>query len=79
MHWTPRSKLSCAALRRLKKKLHLEGDVTVSDVLRLPGLFTGRESGANPEKDWPSLKKVLQRTVQQAIKDPKGVFAKLSS
>lgn len=50
----------------LKKKFKLSGELTLSDLLKLPGLFGGQEAELNAEKIWPELKKILQKAVERA-------------
>ncbi len=55
-----------SAVGKIKKRFKLAGEITVADVLKLPGVFTNEESQVDPEKSWPSLKKVLKQALDQA-------------
>ncbi len=64
-------------IAKLKKKYKLPGEITVSDVLRLPGIFGGAESEKDPEKLWHAIKKSLAQALELAIKSKKIEGAKL--
>jgi uncharacterized protein (TIGR00255 family) len=55
-------------VRHLKKRYKLEGDISISDLIKLPGVFSGEESDIDAEKNWPELKKVLTQALAQARK-----------
>ncbi len=55
------------SVRKLKKKFKLAGEVSVSDLLKLPGIFGGEESPVDPEKSWSQLSKVLNRALEEAV------------
>ena len=51
--------------RDLAREFHLENDLRLSDVVRLPGAVEIRESFLDPEAVWPLLEKGLQRAFQE--------------
>jgi uncharacterized protein (TIGR00255 family) len=63
---------------QLKKKFKLGGELTISDIFKLPNLFEGKENNLDPEKIWPQVKKVLQKTLDNAIKAKQLEGAKLA-
>lgn len=71
-------RLYLQSIARLKKKFKLQGDVTVSDILQLPGIFGGPESAEDPDKAWPEIKKVLAKALDLAVKAKKVEGAKLA-
>ena len=56
------------ALYKLKKKFHLKDEISLGDLLKLPGIFTAESSLENPEKYWASLKKVLKKALAKSIR-----------
>ncbi len=48
----------------LAREFHLENDLRLSDVVKLPGAVETRESFLDPESVWPVLEKSLQRAFQ---------------
>ena len=56
------------SIQKLKKKFKLAGDVSVGDLLRLPGIFGTEDSGVDPEKKWLQISKVLNQAVEHAVK-----------
>ena len=67
-----------SSLKKVGRKFGLKGEITVSDVLRFPGVLNGEESATNPEKDWIKIKKVLATTLVQVTKARKLEGGKLS-
>lgn len=57
-----------AAIRRLKRRFRLTDDVSLADLLKLPGIFKMESLEGEPEKVWPDLKKIMQRTLLQLVK-----------
>lgn len=51
-------------VKDLAREFHLENDLRLSDVIRLPGAVETRESFLDPEDVWPALEKSLQRAFQ---------------
>ncbi len=49
--------------RSLKKEFHLENDLTLSDLIKLPGVVESQEVLVNPEKIWPVFEKSLTRAI----------------
>lgn len=66
------------SIQKLKKKFKLEGKVTVTDLLRLPGIFSGEESAIDPEKSWPQILKVLDIALEAAVKAKQAEGRKLA-
>lgn len=50
--------------RDLGREFHLENDLRLSDVVKLPGAVEMRESFLDPEAVWPALEKSLRRAFQ---------------
>jgi len=48
----------------LAREFHLENDLRLSDIVRLPGAVETRESFLDPEAVWPALEKSLRRAFQ---------------
>ena len=66
------------SIQKLKKKFKLAGDVSVGDLLRLPGIFGAEESIVDPEKKWPQISKVLNQALEQAVKARQAEGKKLA-
>ncbi|MCA9404595.1 MAG: YicC family protein [Candidatus Omnitrophica bacterium] len=49
--------------KQLQKEFGLENNLTLSDVVRLPGVIETKESLVQPEKVWPSLQKSLTKAL----------------
>jgi uncharacterized protein (TIGR00255 family) len=49
--------------RDLGKKYHLKNDVSVADIMRLPGVVEAKEVFVQPGELWPVMEKALQRAV----------------
>lgn len=47
----------------LQKEFGLQNDLSLSDVVRLPGVIETKETLVQPEKVWPSLKKSLTKAL----------------
>lgn len=56
-----------ASVKKLKRKFRLDGDLSVSDLLRLPGIFTAEERKTDVEKVWPFLKRLLDQGLKKAV------------
>lgn len=65
-------------LNKIKKKFKIQGEVTISDLIRLPGIFGTEESTADSDKDWPKLKKVLTNALDGAHKSKQIEGSKLA-
>ena len=61
-------KFYLSSISKLKKKFKIQGELSVAELLKLPGIFSGEESGIDPEKSWKPIKKVLGKALDQAIK-----------
>ncbi len=57
-----------SAAGKLKKKYRLSGEISIDQVLRLPGIFTTAEQETDPEKSWPEIKKALTKALAMADK-----------
>ncbi len=51
------------AVRRIQKKFQLKGEISVSDLLALPRIFSVEKKAEAPEKFWPSIKILLEQAV----------------
>lgn len=49
--------------QRLKKEFGVKGDLSLSDLVRLPGVLEAYESAIEPEALWPSLAKGFERAL----------------
>lgn len=56
------------AAKKIQKKYRLAGEVSIDQILRLPGIFTGEERETDPEKSWPEIKKTLSKALAAADK-----------
>jgi len=56
-----------ASLETIKAKYHLEGNLSVRDLIGLPRIFTPDKSAKEPEKCWKSLEKVLRQALKATI------------
>ena len=66
------------SVQKLKKKFRLRGEVSVADLLRLPGIFATEESEMDPEKSWREILKVLDQALEQAVKAKQAEGKKLA-
>lgn len=53
-------------IKKLKKDLSVEGDVTVNDIIELPGVIEN-SSGKDEDKMWPHMKKALSGALGKLI------------
>ena len=53
--------LSCA--RGLKKEFHLDNNLKLSDLIKLPGVVEAQEVFVTPDKIWPVMEKALLRSL----------------
>ena len=53
-----------SAVRKIQKRFRLEGNLSVSDLLSLPRIFSVDKKWEAPEKFWPTLKPLLERAVE---------------
>lgn len=56
------------AARKLQKKYKLSGEISIEQILRLPGIFTSQEQERDPEKCWPDIKKAVMKALDAAAK-----------
>ncbi len=47
----------------LKKEFKLKNDLSLSDLIRLPGVLEAKETMINPDKLWPDIEKALKKTI----------------
>lgn len=66
------------AAGKIKKKYKLAGDVTLEQVMRLPGIFTMPEQENDAEKRWPEIKKALAAALKMAAKNKEEEGGKLA-
>lgn len=66
-------------LGKIKKRFKLAGEVTINDILKLPGIFSGEESEKDSASHWPGLKKVLSKALSEACKARELEGRKLAS
>ena len=71
-------KLYLASIQKVQKKFKIKGELTVSDLIRLPNIFTAEETSDDTEKTWPPLKKALESALEKAIKSREVEGAKLA-
>jgi uncharacterized protein (TIGR00255 family) len=55
-------------LKALRKKLKLEGEITLDLVLRGPGVLETDEAEVSPDAAWPALQKALKAALDQFVK-----------
>jgi uncharacterized protein (TIGR00255 family) len=55
-------------LKALRKKLKLEGEITLDLVLRGPGVLETDDAEISPDKAWPALQKALKAALDQFVK-----------
>lgn len=53
--------------RHLGKEFRVKDDLTLADVIKLPGVFEHKESTLDPEALWPDLEKCLRSALQGVI------------
>lgn len=54
--------------QQLKKEFKLDGEMTISDIIRLPGVVEAKEILVEPEELWPALEKGLKKAIQGLVK-----------
>ncbi len=64
--------------RRLKKQNGLGGELKVSDLVGLPGIFTVEKNTLHSAKDLKTIEKVLDQTIERAIKVKEAEGRKLA-
>ena len=68
-----------SAIKKLKKDVKLDGEVSISDFLRLPGIFSAESSEEDPQKAWKKIKPVLSKVIEEAIVAKEKEGKKLST
>lgn len=53
--------------KKIKKQFNLQGDLTVSDLLTLPGIFEIKENFLSAADVWPQMEKALNKALKQLI------------
>lgn len=74
----PAVKLYIEAIAKLKKQFRVSGDITVSDLLKLPGTFTVKVPELNPDKVWLAVQKLMKVVIKQTLKSKEIEGAKLA-
>lgn len=64
-------------LSKIQKKYKIRGEVTMSDILRIPGLFEFKKTEDNPQKTWIQVKKIIKKSLEAAIESKKVEGKKL--
>lgn len=72
------AKLYINAAQKLKKQYSLEGELTVQELIKVPGIFTAERSSEDPEKYWPGIKRLLKQGLDQALEAKQVEGAKLA-
>lgn len=67
-----------SALKRLRKNFKLKEDISLSDLLKLPGVFSSEAAAEDLETGWKHLKKILERSLRAAIEAKEKEGARLS-
>lgn len=76
--------------KSLKKEFHLDNNLKISDLIKLPGVVEARDAFVGPEQIWPGLEKALQRSVtsletmrkregRALAKDVSGILRRMSN
>ncbi len=60
-------KVYMAALAKLKKRFKAGGEISSSDLLKLPGVFTVRMPEENPRQIWARIEKLLRQAVDKTL------------
>lgn len=68
-----------AYAKQLKREFKLDNDLTLSDIIRLPGVLESKETLVHPDKIWPGLKKSLTKSVNMLEQMRKSEGRSLSS
>lgn len=64
---------------RLQKEFKLSGELGLSDLLTLPGIFdTNQDKVIDPEKNWPKVKKLMEQLLENAAKSQQIEGGKLA-
>ncbi len=65
-------------LGKLKKKFKLAGEISLEQVLKLPGIFAAADEAPDPESVWPEIKKAVLKALEQADHSKQQEGAKLA-
>ncbi|MCM1523258.1 MAG: YicC family protein [Ruminococcus sp.] len=65
------------ALRKTARELHIQDDLTLSDVIRLPDIFSIKKQEADEEVIWRSVQIVADHAIRQFVKMRETEGAKL--
>lgn len=65
------------ALRKTARELHIQDDLTLSDVIRLPDIFSVKKQEADEELIWRSVQIVADHAIRQFVKMRETEGAKL--
>ena len=68
-----------SSIQKLVKKYKLNNSFSASDLIRMPGVFSEAPRKTDPEKEWPSIKKVLIRALEQTRKSKQLEGGKLAA
>ncbi len=74
----PLLKVYAGMARQLRKQFGLKGDLTVAEMLALPGIFISESVLQAPEKEWTTVEKVLKQVLKQAVAAKELEGAKLA-
>ena len=66
-----------AAIRKLQKKYKLENHMTLSDLIRIPGIFKPKKDLKNSEKIWGQIQKLIRKSLDLALKSKQEEGRKL--
>ena len=55
------------ALRKIQKQFKLEGSISISDLLKIPGIFAVEQDHQDPQSFWPAVKKTLKKVTLQML------------
>ena len=67
-----------AAIRKLQKKYKLENHLTLSDLIRIPGIFKAKKEAKDSGKIWGSMQKLMKKALDEALKSKREEGRKLS-
>lgn len=67
-----------AAVEKLKKRFRLQGQISISDLIQVPGLFSFSKPEEDPEKNWLPLQRALKKVLAEAVKAKQREGGKLA-
>jgi len=53
---------------RLKREFGVKGDVSLSDLIKLPGVLEAKETMVSPEMLWPTLEKCFKKAIRDLVR-----------